>query len=144
MTSGSRVFLIDGGIEGGIGDVPVRSEFRKGLSRMNPNNMGDLLRQAGRMKKDMDRVQEELKTRYVQASAGGDLVEVTANGQQEVVKVSINPKFFGQSGSKVDVELLEDLILAATTQALEKSRTLMRQEMEKVGGGLGGLLPGLL
>lgn len=111
---------------------------------MSPGNMGDLVRQAGRMRKDMERVQEQLKERYVQASAGGDLVEVTLNGQQEVVKVSIDPKLFGDVASKVDVEMLEDLVLAAISQGIEKSKSLMKKEMEQVTGGLGGMLPGLL
>jgi len=110
---------------------------------MNPGNKGDLLRQAGRLRKDMERVQEELKNRYVQGSAGGDLVGATVNGQQEVVKLSISPKFFGELAAKVDIALLEDLILAAVSQGLEKSKTLMKNELEQVSGGLGGLLPGL-
>jgi DNA-binding YbaB/EbfC family protein len=96
------------------------------------------------MRKDMEKIQEELKERYVQAAAGGDLVEVMVNGQQEVVKVTIDPKFFGEAGGKVDVELLEDLIVAAVSQGIEKSKTLMKEELEKVTGGLGGMLPGLI
>ena len=111
---------------------------------MNPNNMGDLLRQVTRMRKDMDRVQEGLKTRFVEAKAGGDLVEVTLNGQQDLIKVSISPKIFESGGEgKVDVELLEDLIVAAVSQGIEKSKALMKEEMERVTGGLGGLLPGM-
>ena len=65
------------------------------------------------------------------------------NGQQELVKVSIDPKVFGDAAAKVDVELLEDLVVAAVSQGIEKSKALMKEEMEKVTGGLGGLMPGL-
>jgi len=114
---------------------------------MNPNNMGDLLRQVTRMRKDMDRVQEELKNRYVEARAGGELVDVTFNGRQDLVKISLDPSLFkpGADG-RVDSSLVEDLILAAVAQGMEKSKKLMKEEMEKVTGdlGLGGVLPGLL
>jgi hypothetical protein len=111
---------------------------------MNPAKMGDVLRQATRLRKDMEKVQADLKNRYIQGAAGGDLVEVTVNGQQEVVKIAINPKVFGEAASRIDVALLEDLIVAAVSQGLEKSKALMKQEMEKASGGLAGLVPGLL
>jgi DNA-binding YbaB/EbfC family protein len=112
---------------------------------MNPGDIGDAMRQAGRLRKDMDKLQEELKDRYVEGTAGDGLVRVTVNGQQSVVKVSIEPRFFSDSKGKVDVEMLEDLILAAVSQGLDKSKTLVREEADKLGGGLqlGGLLPGL-
>ena len=113
---------------------------------MNPNPLGDLMKQAGRMRKDMERVQEDLKERYVDASVGGGLVEATFNGQQELVKIRIDPKTVapGNDGS-VDMGLLEDLVTAAVSQGLEKSRALMKEEMRKATGGLGleGMLPGL-
>lgn len=111
---------------------------------MAAGNMGDLLRHAGRMRKDLEKIQEELKNRYVEATAGGDLVSVTLNGQQEVVKISFDPKVFGDARDKVDVDLLEDLVVAAVNQGIEKSKALMKGEMEGVTGGLSGLLPGLL
>jgi DNA-binding YbaB/EbfC family protein len=110
---------------------------------MSTGNMGDILRQAGRMRRDMEKVQEELKERYVEASAGEGLVEVMLNGQQEVVKISIDPEFFKDVADKVEVDLLEDLLLAALSQGVEKSKALMKTEMEQVSGGLGGLMPGL-
>jgi DNA-binding YbaB/EbfC family protein len=113
---------------------------------MNTNPLGDLVRQAGRMKKDMERVHEELKSRYVDASAGGGLVEAVFNGKQELVKIRIDPKAVaaGQDG-QVDIALLEDLISAAVSQGLEMSRSLMKEEMRKTTGGLGleGMLPEL-
>lgn len=106
--------------------------------------MNDLVRQMGRMRKDMDTVSEELKGRYVEAESGGGLVEVVFNGQQEIAKISLSPKVVEPgSDGKVDIDLLEDLIVAAVSQAIEQSKALMREEMNKVTGGLGGALPGL-
>ncbi len=113
---------------------------------MSQGNLGDLLRNVTRMRKDMDKVQEGLKSRYVEARSGGDLVEVTLNGRQELVKLSLNPKLFNSGlDGKPDGALIEDLIVAAVAQGMEKSRALMRQEMEKVTGdlGMGGMIPGL-
>jgi DNA-binding YbaB/EbfC family protein len=109
---------------------------------MNPNNLGDMVRQVARMRKDMEAAQEDLKSRYVEAEAGGGLIDVTVNGRQDLVKITIDPKALGK-GTPDDVSLLEDLIIAAVSQGMEKSRALMKEEMEKVTGGLGGLLPGM-
>ncbi len=107
-------------------------------------DMSDLLRQAGRLRKDMEGVKDELRERYVESDAGGGMVEVVFNGQQELVKVSIDPKAVAPSGDgKVDVDLLEDLVLAAVSSGLEKSKELMRTEMDKATGGLSKTLPGL-
>ena len=114
---------------------------------MTQANIGDLLRNVTRMRKDLDKVQEGLKTKYVEGHAGGDLVDVTLNGRQDLVKIKLNQKLFpAGEGGKPDPALIEDLITAAVGQAMEKSRALMRQEMEKVTGdlGLAGMFPGLL
>ena len=113
---------------------------------MNPNPLNDLMRQAGRMRKDMERVQEDLRSRYVDASVGGGLVEATFNGQQDLVKIRIDPKTVAPGADgRVDMTLLEDLVTAAVSQGIEKSRALMKDEMQKVTGGLGleGIVPGL-
>jgi len=101
-------------------------------------DMGGILRQAQKMQKEMARIQEELKERVVEGQAGGGMVKVFANGAQEVVGVKMNPQVIDPS----DAEMLEDLILAATTQALKKARELAESEMAKVTGGLG--LPGIM
>lgn len=113
---------------------------------MSQGNLSELLRNVTRMRKDLDKVQEGLKGRYVEAKSGGDLVTVTLNGRQDLVKISLDPKLVAPGADgKVDLALVEDLIVAAVGQGMEKSRALMRQEMEKVTGdlGLGGMLPGL-
>ncbi|HVR73625.1 MAG TPA: YbaB/EbfC family nucleoid-associated protein [Planctomycetota bacterium] len=119
---------------------------------MSTGNLGDMLRQVTRVRKDIDRVQEDLKNRYVQAGAGGggsggDLVEVTLSGKQQLVKIALNERLFapGPDG-KVDIALIEDLIVAAFAKGMEKSRALMKEEVEKATGdaGVGNMLSGLL
>ena len=100
--------------------------------------MGNILKQAQKMQQRLAEVQEELKQRVVEGSAGGGMVRVAANGQQEILSVKIEP----EAVSPDDVELLEDMVLAAVSQALEKSRQLAQEEMAKVTGGL--KLPGLM
>jgi DNA-binding protein YbaB len=111
-----------------------------------------MLRQVTRVRKDIDRVQEDLKNRYVQAGAGGggsgdDLVEVTLSGKQQLVKISLSERLFapGPDG-KVDTALIEDLIVAAVAKGMEKSRALMKNEIEKTTGdaGVGNMLSSLL
>jgi hypothetical protein len=99
--------------------------------------MGDIFKQAQRMQQRLLEVQQELKQRVVEGSAGGGMVRVAANGEQQVLSVKIDP----QAVSPEDVELLEDMVLAAVNQALEKARQMAQEEMAKVTGGL--QLPGL-
>lgn len=108
---------------------------------MDISNMGDLLRNAGKVRKQIDRVQEDLKERVVEGSAGGGLVTALVNGQQDVLKVNIKPE--AVSPDPEEVELLEDMILAAIAQAVEKSRELKSEEINKVTGGFGEGLSGL-
>lgn len=108
---------------------------------MNVNNMGDMIRNAGRIRKQIDRVQESLKERVVESDAGSGLVKVLVNGQQELLKITIDPK--AVSPDPEDVELLEDMIIAAVSQGVEKSKALKQREIDKVTGGLGDGLAGL-
>ena len=108
---------------------------------MNVNNMGDMIRNAGRIRKEIDRVQESLKERVVEAEAGSGRVTVLVNGQQELLKITIDPEIV--STDPEDIELLEDMIIAAVSQAVEKSKTLKQREIDKVTGGLGDGLAGL-
>ena len=111
---------------------------------MNQKGMGDLLKQVSRMKKDMERVNDDLKNRYIEEQSGGGLVTVTVNGQQEIVKISIDPGVL-QSGDdgQVDMEMFEDLLIAAINQAVGKSMDMMNEEMDNATGGLSGGFPGL-
>jgi len=98
---------------------------------------GNLFKQAQQMQRKIAEVQSELKERVVEASAGGGMVTVMANGHQDVVAVKIDPEVVDPD----DVGMLEDLVQLATNQALKKARELRDEEMRKVTGGLG--LPGL-
>lgn len=99
---------------------------------MKFTNVGDLLKNIGRVRKDLDKVQGDLKNRVVESSAGGGMVKALMNGQQELLKVTIDPQALSQG-----VEMVEDLVVAAVSQALTRSKSLRSEEMEKVTGGLG-------
>jgi len=99
--------------------------------------MQDMLRQAQLMQKKMAAIQEELKTREVEATSGGGMVTVRATGGQEIVSVTID-KSVVEAG---DVEMLQDLVLAATRDALKKAKTMTEEEMSKVTGGM--KIPGM-
>ena len=103
--------------------------------------MGDLLKNAHKIRKQIDSVQTDLKDRVVEGEAGDGAVKVLVNGQQDILKLSIKPSIV--SSDPDDVELLEDLILAAINQGMEKSRELKNSEINQVTGGLGDSLSGL-
>jgi len=102
------------------------------------SGMGDLVRQAQKMQHKMAEVQQGLKERVVEGTAGGGMVSVLVNGAQEVVAVKIDPQVVDPD----DVAMLEDLILAAARQGLKKAHELAQEEMGKVTGGIS--LPGLM
>ena len=98
---------------------------------------GNMMKEAQKLQQQMAVLQEEVGKRKVEATAGGGMVTVEANGKQEIVSIKIDPEVV----SKDDVQMLEDLILAASNEALRKSRELVQQEMGKITGGL--KIPGL-
>jgi DNA-binding YbaB/EbfC family protein len=102
---------------------------------MKLNSVGDLLKNIGKIRKDVEKIQADLKNRVVEAKAGGELVKVLVNGQQELLKITIDPK--AVSTAPGGVEMLEDLIVAAVSQGLEKAKSLKSEEMQKATGGLG-------
>jgi DNA-binding YbaB/EbfC family protein len=85
----------------------------------------------------MAKVQEEAASKTVTGTAGGGMVSVTANGGLEIVSVVINP----EAGKSGDVDMLQDLVLAATNDALKKARQMMADHMKSVTGGMN--IPGL-
>ncbi|MDO9630612.1 MAG: YbaB/EbfC family nucleoid-associated protein [Humidesulfovibrio sp.] len=99
--------------------------------------MQDMLRQAQLMQKKMATIQEELKTREVEATSGGGMVTVKVTGGQEIVSVTID-KSVVEAG---DVEMLQDLVLAAVRDALKKAKLMNEEEMGKLTGGL--KIPGM-
>ena len=100
--------------------------------------MGNLMKQAQKMQKQMMEVQEELANRTVEASVGGGMVTVVANGQQDILSIRIDPEVVDPT----DIEMLQDLILAAVNEAHRKAQELMTDEMSKLTGGL--KIPGLM
>jgi DNA-binding YbaB/EbfC family protein len=99
--------------------------------------MQDMLRQAQMMQKKMVSVQEEMKQREVEGSSGGGMVTVRAKGNQELVSIVID-KSVVEAG---DVEMLQDLVLAAANDALKKAKVMMEEEMGKITGGI--KIPGM-
>ena len=105
-------------------------------------DMNKMLQEAQRMQEELAKAQEEAATEIVEASAGGGMVTVKANGAGEVVSIAIDPRAIDPD----DPELLADMVLAAVNEALRSARGLMESTMSGLLpgdlGGLGGLLPG--
>lgn len=105
----------------------------------NPfGNMGNILKQAQAMQEQMAKIQEQAASKTVSGTAGGGIVTVTANGAMQIVSVVIDPEVV-KSG---DVDMLQDLVAAATNEALRKAKEMMEGEMKALTGGL--KIPGLL
>lgn len=99
-------------------------------------NMNNMIKQAQKMQKDMMKMQEELEQRQIETSAGGGAVTVVVTGKKELVSINIKPEVVDPD----DVEMLQDLILAAVNEAIRKADEMVNGEMSKLTGGLG--LPG--
>ncbi|MFO7573284.1 MAG: YbaB/EbfC family nucleoid-associated protein [Gaiellaceae bacterium] len=105
-------------------------------------DMNKMLQEAQRMQEGLAKAQEEAATEIVEASAGGGMVTVKANGAGDVLSITIDPRAIDPD----DPELLADMVLAAVNEALRSARSLMESKMSGLIpgdlGGLGGLLPG--
>jgi len=99
--------------------------------------LGDLMKQAQRLKAEMERLQAEAATKTVEGSAGGGMVTVVANGKGDLLSVKIDPEV----ARSEDLEMLQDLVVAAANDALRRARELLAQEVSRLTGGLN--LPGL-
>lgn len=97
-----------------------------------------MMKQAQAMQAKMAKMQEELGDMTVEGSSGGGMVNVTVNGKQEILSIKIKPEVVNPE----EVDILEDLVMAAITDARDKASKIMEEEMKKVTGGL-GLPPGL-
>jgi DNA-binding YbaB/EbfC family protein len=103
-------------------------------------NMNEMMRQLQQVQADMAKAQEELKSETVEASAGGGMVTVTISGDLELRAVKIDP----EAVDPEDVELLQDMVMAATNEAIRAAQELAARKMGAATGGLGGLgLPDL-
>ncbi len=100
--------------------------------------MGNMMKQAQKLQAKMLKMQEELAGRTVEASAGGGMVKVVANGRQQVVSIAIDREVVDPE----DVDMLQDLVLAAVNDALVKSQEMVSSEMGKLTGGMN--IPGLV
>ena len=109
---------------------------RGGFPGGMPGNMNNLMKQAQRMQRQMEESQKELETKEFTATVGGGVVQVAVNGKKEVVKVSLDKEAVDPD----DSEMLEDLIMAATNEALRMAEEASQEAMSKMTGGLG--LPG--
>ncbi|NJP39308.1 YbaB/EbfC family nucleoid-associated protein [Alkalicoccus luteus] len=100
--------------------------------------MGNMMKQMQKMQKDMAKAQEQLKEETVEASAGGGMVKVIASGEKKILDIQINEEAVDPD----DVEMLEDLVLAATNEALGKVDELVEERMGKFTKGMN--IPGLM
>ena len=108
---------------------------RGGFPGGMPGNMNNLMKQAQRMQRQMEESQKELETKEVTGTAGGGAVKVTVSGKKEVTKVELDEEVVDPE----DIEMLQDLIMAATNEALRQIDEISQAEMSKLTGGLGGL-----
>lgn len=104
---------------------------------MSKKLLGDIMRQAQMFQEQMAKIQEETGSRTVEASSGGGMVSVVANGRGEVLSIKIEPEVVNPQ----DIEMLQDLIVAAVNEAIKKAQEMMKEEMGKLTGGL--KIPGL-
>lgn len=100
-----------------------------------PGNMANLMKQAQKMQRQMEEAQKELEEKEVTASAGGGAVEVTVSGKHEVTKVKLSEEVVDPE----DIEMLEDLIMAATNEAFRQLDEISADSMSKITGGMSGL-----
>ena len=107
------------------------------LPHMGGGNMNNLLKQAQKLQKQMEDLKAELEKKTVEASSGGGAVTVVASGKKQILEINIKPEVVDPD----DVEMLQDLILAAANEALNKAEKMMTDEMGKLTGGMN--MPGM-
>ncbi|MFO7859975.1 MAG: YbaB/EbfC family nucleoid-associated protein [Desulfosalsimonas sp.] len=101
-------------------------------------NMGKLMKQAQQLQDKMAKLQEEMADKTIEATAGGGMVKAVANGKQQVVSIQIEKEVVDPE----DVEMLQDLVLAAVNDALGRAQEMVSEEMNKLTGGMN--LPGMM
>ncbi|WP_459925192.1 YbaB/EbfC family nucleoid-associated protein [Desulfatiferula olefinivorans] len=101
-------------------------------------NMGNMMKQAQKLQQKMMKLQEELAEQTVEATAGGGMVKVVANGKQQILSIAIEKEVVDPD----DVDMLQDLITAAVNDALTKSQEMVSSQMGKLTGGMN--IPGLM
>ena len=112
---------------------------RGGFAGGMPGNMNNLMKQAQRMQRQMEEAQKELEEKEIAAAAGGGAVEITVSGKREITRVKLAEEVVDPD----DIEMLEDLIMAAANEALRQLEELSASSMSKITGGIGGGLGGM-
>ncbi len=100
-------------------------------------SMNKMIKQAKKMQKQIAQMQEELEERTLEVSAGGGVINLVVNGKQELCEIKIDPEVVDPD----DIEMLEDLIMAAVNEGIRKSQDMVSSEMGKITGGMN--IPGL-
>lgn len=104
---------------------------------MNKGNLGNMMKQIQKMQAQMEQIQAELEETQVDGTAGGGMVKAVVNGKQDLLEIKIDPEVVDPE----DVEMLQDLIVAAVNQARQKAQELQAERMSALTGGLN--LPGM-
>lgn len=111
--------------------------FKGGMPPMGGGNMNNLVKQAQKLQKQMEDLKGELETKSVEATSGGGAVSAVVNGKKQLLDIKIKPEVIDPD----DAEMLQDLIMAAVNEALNKAEAMMAEEMGKITGGMN--IPGL-
>lgn len=109
----------------------------KGKRPMMPGNMNNMMKQVQKMQKEMAKAQEEVESAVFEATAGGGAIKVTVNGKRELVNIELDEDIVDPD----DIEMLQDLILAAVNEGMRKADEAMNKSMGKFTGGMN--IPGL-
>lgn len=109
-----------------------RGGFQGGM----PGNMNNLMKQAQRMQRQMEQMQKDLETQTVEATAGGEAVRVVVSGKKEIMEIELKPEVVDPD----DIEMLQDLVVAAVNEGLRKADEMVNSQMSSLTGGLN--LPG--
>lgn len=111
---------------------------RGGYGGGMPGNMANLMKQAQKMQRQMEEMQKDLESKTVEATAGGGVVRAVVNGRKELLEVQLDPEAVDPD----DVEMLQDLIVAAVNEALRNADSMVNDSMGQITGGLNLNLPG--
>ena len=115
----------------------AKGGYRGGMPMMGGMNQMQMMKQAQKMQKQMEEAQKALEEQEITAKAGGGAVEVTVSGKHEVTKVKLSEEVVDPD----DIEMLEDLIMAATNEAMRQVDEATQKSMSQITGGLGGGFP---
>jgi len=116
----------------------MKARLPQGYGGGGPQNMNAMIKQAQKMQEQMAQKQEELAAREFSAKSGGGMVEAVMNGSKELISIKIDPEVVDPD----DVEMLQDLVVAAVNEVLRVVEEATNEEMQEITGGLGGM-PGM-